>query len=468
MKPKWKWKSPFVWPRQGSDLFKRTQNRLTLQYTAVLIAFLALFIGTVYGLLYFLLINDQKNQLNDWIQDMSYAFHESMEHTGSYNIEGNLGSSYPSLANQTVGCFKDPHGNFLYEAQQRMGLSAAVGSAVAEWTPEGDQTEYKTVTIKETGRDAGPPRHGNDPRKTAPGNVRMLLAGKAVYDNGVFIGTLYVAKEVGSQYRLFGWLLLVLIGLALLFCVLAVFLSRNMSVKAMVPIARSYTRQREFVADASHELRTPLSVILSSIEVLEMENSLKDDPFSRRVLDNMREEAKRMTDLSSHLLTLARSDSDEVQLSITNFDLAAEASRTMASLLPLAQAKQITLKLHAEDGMTVHGDAQRLQQLMVILLDNAIKYTPEGGTVSLALEIREDKRRMLHMTVSDNGIGIPPEELPHIFERFYRVDKSRARELGGHGLGLSIGRWIAEAHGGTLSVQSTPGQGSTFTAVIPC
>jgi signal transduction histidine kinase len=136
----------------------------------------------------------------------------------------------------------------------------------------------------------------------------------------------------------------------------------------------------------------------------------------------------------------------------------------LESVSPLAASKQIALEMHAPDKLTATGDPQRLSQLLYILLDNAIKYTANGGEVRLTLSKEESQ---LCLQVQDTGIGIKPEDQDHIFERFYRADKSRSRQMGGHGLGLSIAKWIVETHGGTIQLASEIGKGSTFTIRIP-
>ena len=183
-----------------------------------------------------------------------------------------------------------------------------------------------------------------------------------------------------------------------------------------------------------------------------------------RLLTNMRQEVKRMTHLVSDLLTLARSDSNSNQLSIETFDFRPAAERAIESVRPLAVAKQITLHLDSPASLITIGDPQRLSQLLYILLDNAIKYTPQEGEVKLSLQIAGQQ---LCIAVQDTGIGIKPEDYQRIFERFYRSDKSRSRQMGGHGLGLSIAKWIVESHKGTIRVSSEIGRGSTFIVQIP-
>jgi signal transduction histidine kinase len=238
-----------------------------------------------------------------------------------------------------------------------------------------------------------------------------------------------------------------------------------MSKRAMIPITTAFTRQREFVADASHELRTPLSVLLSSIDAMEMTLEPEEkEGFVQKLLVNMRQEVKRMTNLVSDLLTLARSDSNTIETRIETFDFRLQADKALESVGPLAASKQISLHLNAPETLMATGDPERLSQLLYILLDNAIKYTPNDGEVRLSLA---KEGQQLCMKVQDNGIGISKEDQAHIFERFYRADKSRSRQMGGHGLGLSIAKWIVDTHHGTIHLTSELGKGSTFAIRIP-
>lgn len=224
----------------------------------------------------------------------------------------------------------------------------------------------------------------------------------------------------------------------------------------------AFQYNRRFLADASHELRTPLTVLQGELESLVQESHLT--PELRERLGSTLEEVSRLTHIVAGLFALARLDAGEAQIARTRFDLAQLAASTADQMLLLAEDKNIQISITAARSVWVEGDRARWKQVVVNLLDNAIKYTPAGGAISLTVAAR-DAEAVLE--VSDNGIGIPPAALPHIFERFYRVDPARSRDLGGAGLGLSIVKSICAAHGGRVSTQSTPDQGSTFQVHLP-
>ena len=224
----------------------------------------------------------------------------------------------------------------------------------------------------------------------------------------------------------------------------------------------AFRRQRQFTADASHELRTPLTAIKGQTEVALQRD--RDPQDYREVLGAVNNEVDRMIRLVGSLLTLARADSGQVPIARERIDLAELVNDAAEQMRSSATAKNIALDVQAGPPIPFLGDEDLLLQLLLNLLDNAVKYTPAGGSITAAWAV-EGGAAIIRVT--DTGPGISAENLPRIFDRFYRVDQSRNQASGGSGLGLSISRWIAEAHGGTLTVESAPGRGSTFTARVP-
>jgi heavy metal sensor kinase len=225
---------------------------------------------------------------------------------------------------------------------------------------------------------------------------------------------------------------------------------------------QAFRRQRQFTADASHELRTPLTMLASQIDVaLERKRSPAD---YERLLRSLREDAARMTQLVSELLTLARADAGQQVLTREELDLSELVRSVVPAMQPLAVQRGLRLTEDIQAVATVSGDQTRLTQLVINLVDNALRYTPQGGTVSVSVG-RDAEWAVLR--VHDTGVGIAAEHLPHLFERFYRADPARARADGGAGLGLAIAQWVTQAHGGQISVDSELGRGSTFTVRLP-
>jgi heavy metal sensor kinase len=214
---------------------------------------------------------------------------------------------------------------------------------------------------------------------------------------------------------------------------------------------------KRFVADASHELRTPLTVLRGELESLAQDIELRAD--TRESLGSLLEEVDRLTEIVESLLALSKLDAGEAIAENVRFDLGELVETTAEQMSLLAEDKEIAVACNATPSVMIEGDRARMKQVVVNLLDNAIKYTPRGGRVSLRIA-READHAVLEVT--DTGVGIPAEALPHMFKRFFRVDDSRSREQGGAGLGLSIVKSICAAQGAEVNVTSTPGGGSCF------
>jgi heavy metal sensor kinase len=225
----------------------------------------------------------------------------------------------------------------------------------------------------------------------------------------------------------------------------------------------AFERITRFTADASHELRTPLALMRTTAELALDER----DPAPNReeALAQILAEVERTSQLVDNLLWVARADSGAAPVVRTRMDLGRVVRETGMQVAPLAEARHQKLDTEVPDGpVIIDGDAAALRRLFLILLDNAVKYTLPGGRIEMRLEPTD---REAAVSVRDTGIGIPAEDLPHVFERFYRVDKARSREQGGSGLGLAIGLWIAEQHEGSIAVESEPGSGTAFRVTLP-
>jgi two-component system, OmpR family, sensor histidine kinase CiaH len=232
--------------------------------------------------------------------------------------------------------------------------------------------------------------------------------------------------------------------------------------RTLRPIAVALARQRDFAADASHELRTPLTVMLTNAELLTLHPERPLSSYQDVVADIIAE-TERLSRLVTGLLTLARADQGKVLLirdAVNLSDLGLTVARQFTAI---AAAKGVEVVSEIEPGIVVLGDQDRLHQLLVILVDNAVRYTSAG---SIAVCVKSHGNEAI-LTVTDTGSGIAAEHLPHLFERFYRTDAARSAEEGGTGLGLALAQWIVESHHGHIEVASTPGCGSTFTVRLP-
>ena len=231
----------------------------------------------------------------------------------------------------------------------------------------------------------------------------------------------------------------------------------------LTELRRAEEARRRFLADVSHEMRTPVAGIRGVAEVLR--SGAAEDPSARdRFLSALEREADRLSSLLDNLLELERIDAGQLSLRLEPVHLRALAEEIAEELAHRTAQKKLTLTVDVPDRMYVNADYVRIERVLLNLLDNAIKYSEEGGAVTISA--RQEGSRV-RISVADTGIGIPEDDLPHVFDRFYRVDKARSRRMGGSGLGLAIVREIVEAHGGAVSAESKLGEGSVFSVELP-
>jgi signal transduction histidine kinase len=287
--------------------------------------------------------------------------------------------------------------------------------------------------------------------------ARVVL--RRTFDGGLLV----VGQSLEPEQSAMRWLLLVLVGGGGIGFLLSLAAAWFLSGRALVPIQQAFQRQQEFVADASHELRTPLTVLRSATDLL---NQHRDEPLERNgeLFDDVRAEIVRMERLAQDLLTLARSDAGGLELMTAPVAMADVAAEVVRRTTPLAHSQGVQLTLNVAQPSMVDADPDRLQQVLLILIDNALKHTPEGGRVDVRVRRHGQSAQV---EVADTGAGISPEHLPRIFDRFYRADKARARAQGGTGLGLAIAKMLVEAHGGQLQLNSTVGVGTQVTVSLP-
>jgi len=230
-------------------------------------------------------------------------------------------------------------------------------------------------------------------------------------------------------------------------------------------LEKSFSALHRFTAEASHELKTPLMVLRAGVE--RALRNPRTPPESLQALDESLDQINWMAELLDSLLTLARADEGRLPLAMEDFDLRDLVAEALETASMLAESAELTVTSRIpEAAVPFRADRNRIRQLLLNLVTNAVKYTPASGEISLELETRPDA---VVLTVADTGIGIAAGDLPHIFDRFWRADPARSRvgESPGTGLGLAITKWVAEAHGGTITVQSRPGRGTLFTVTLP-
>jgi signal transduction histidine kinase len=303
--------------------------------------------------------------------------------------------------------------------------------------------------------------------RTGSAGQQCLLYSLPVLRGGRVQGVVQTGLVEGPYLASLRTLLHVLLLVSLLGLVAATGISVILAQRALRPIRASVRRQRDFVADAAHELRTPLTILRSAAElglvsIADRGGTTDLTADEQAAFEQTLQQSTHLARLVDDLALLARVDSGAVQVVQEPVEMAGLVRDLMPGVELLAEDREVQLQVAVLAGSSVRGDAGRLRQLLLILLDNALKHTPIGGTITLNIERRGHR---LRLQVQDTGPGIAPGDLPHIFDRFYRADRARISQ--GSGLGLAIARWIVEAHRGHISAANAPSGGAIFTVTLP-
>lgn len=432
----------------GDRMFKQMRFRLTLLFTSLMVFFLISFIAISYIVGSALIMTKQEQQVVALAEE-EYREHRSellYSHSRSYGMRTKRNTIDYRAEIPMFYYVVTKDGKIINGDESLPEIRNQLIRFIADWIPKDGEVRRETINM-----DDGT-------------TISFLLSGKPVFQDGVHVGTIYTGTNITTQMDIMKVLVIALGIISILFIGLSIWLGYYMSGKAMIPIVNAFQRQKDFVTNASHELRTPLSILQSSIEVIEAEEREKLSNFSLQIFHDMKDELKRMTKLIYDLLLLARFDANTISLTKEKFALAPIIDEWMRKCRMLTEEKNITCDANVREHVTIYGDKERIAQLLFILLDNAIKYNVENGKITIT--VRDDKSKV-EIEVSDTGIGIPPEHQPFIFERFYRVDQSRSRNQQGNGIGLSIAKWIVDAHHGTITVESKVGEGSRFVITLP-
>ncbi len=275
---------------------------------------------------------------------------------------------------------------------------------------------------------------------------------------GLRIAFMDVSSNIDSMRTLIVLSVCVGAGALLAFFLISLFLSKW----ALHPLKKSLAQQQQFIADASHELKTPLTVILANTGIL-LSHPQETVESQKKWVQNTQDEAVRMKGLVEDMLYLAKSDAAREPLPHAALPFSDLLWSCLLPFEPVAYERRITIQEDIQPGVWVSGQESALRQLVGILLDNACKYANPGGVVTVTLAVTGDRMKL---RVHNTGDPVAPEDLPHLFERFYRADKSRVRQEGGYGLGLSIAHSIVTDHHGKILVESGAGTGTSFTVIL--
>ncbi|MBP2642712.1 MAG: integral rane sensor signal transduction histidine kinase [Firmicutes bacterium] len=430
-------------------MLSKIRNKLTVLYTCIFGGFLLAFVliitvGNMWSL--------YRERVNEVEVLAARIAREQQEVILKYNIHPEQPPTQLAeeadydISGQVFYYVLDHNGRLIKSDQPVPILREEIMATVLEW--QGRDTKLFTLDLPN-------------------GTAAVIITAHKVYQGEQLLGTVYVGKDVTAYFHTLKNGAITILLVAVCFICIAALLGYVLAGRVLIPVEESLKRQKQFVADASHELRTPLSVLQTSVEAIELDedNTLSD--FSSYILADVKDELQRIKRLISSLLTLARADAGEGPLNKQQVLINDIAEQVEKSLRLAAEQKYICLSLCMPEDLELNGDRQRLEQLLYILVENGIKYTPEYGRVTLRTERAENSGIMgVRILVDDTGPGIKPEDREHIFERFYRADKARSRNEG-FGLGLSIAKWIVDAHHGSIEVQNNPKGGSRFIVFFP-
>ncbi len=300
--------------------------------------------------------------------------------------------------------------------------------------------------------------------RDADGERRRYLAGMTeVREGDELKGHLYMFKDMKFYYEAFFHTLYLLLCAVLVLLASACLFGYFLAGKEIKPLQALYARQKQFTADASHEMRTPLSVMLLAVSGLQNEKACKQSPFIKETLQILGAEVRRLTRLTDSLMELARQDLSEQKPEHVKLELSKLLQKVCERLQLLSDSKKIKLRTEIEPGIFVVGDDNELSRLLIILADNALKYSPAESEVTISLS---KSKNTITLAVADHGPGIADEEKVKIFDRFYQVDKARTASCG-LGLGLSLAKGIVERHGGSIEALDNEPRGTVMRVLLP-
>ena len=423
------------------EIFGRSRRQLAFSYALIMGIFLAVIIFVMHMAMNWSMFSEQAQELSDAANGVAEA---QVFYLKNPNAAVDENRYYKSVNDRLFFYIFSEDKQLMRFDRASFRLEQFVLNVIENWNIDDGTVEVF--------------QHSNE---TGQLSTVMMISKKIIAENTV--QTLYVGKDVTALYSGLRKATYAQVLLGFVALIIASAGGYYMAGRAIIPLKEAYDKQKQFAADASHELRTPLAVIMASAELLLADPSIQN-PFLRQVLEDLKSEVKKMTNLVSDLLMVARSDNNALKVKIQRVDLSEILQQVVRTMIPIAEKKNIRLAGENFDKIIINADEQKIKQLAIILVDNAIKYTPEGGTVLVSLESFNLERAVF--AVMDSGIGIAPEDLDKVFERFYRVDKARSREMGGNGLGLAIASEIVKIHEGKISVESKLGEGTKFTVEL--
>ena len=418
--------------------FEKLRRQMTCVYAAIFGVLILLIVAAAYTFIWWEILAHEKDNL------IAQIYHEGEEWVETREAPC---SEAAIRSGKMLAYFVDADGSTVILNQLGNGEAGqALLRHKGDWPKQLDSSRLLRM-------------HGTSGKR-----YRYLAAVAPVLDGDKRIGTLYMFKNMEfyyeAAYKTLFWLLCMALVLYMAACYFGYWLAgRNIR-----PISQMYARQKQFTADASHEMRTPLAVMKLAVQGLREDEDSRLSEFAKESVGMLDSEADRLSRLTENLMTLARSDEDNLPAYTEQVDMTALCHKVAAQLALLAEQKQIVLKQELQADLSVQGDELALSRLLIILLDNALKYSAAKTMVTLrGARVKEQ----LVIEVRDEGCGISDEDKTRVFDRFYRVDKARSRSQGGLGLGLSLAWAIVHQHGGSIEAFDNQPQGTVMYVQLP-
>ncbi|MBR1646686.1 MAG: sensor histidine kinase [Selenomonadaceae bacterium] len=423
------------------EIFGRSRRQLAFAYALIMCIFLAVIIFVVHMAMNWSMFSEQAQELSDAAEGVAEV---QVFYVQNPNAAVDENRYFKSANDRLFYYIFNTDKQLVRFERASFRIEPFVLSVIEDWKIDEGEVEVF--------------RHSNEIGQL---NTVMMTSKKISAASGEQI--IFVGKDVTALYSGLEKATYAQVFLGVIALLIASGIGYFMAGRALVPLKDAYEKQKQFAADASHELRTPLAVVMASADLLLADPSI-ENPFLRQVLEDLKSEVKKMTDLVSELLMVARSDNNALKVKIQRVDLTELLEQVVRMMKPIAEKKNILLLGEEYRKVFVNCDEQKIKQLAIILVDNAIKYTTSGGSVLVRFDSADESKAVF--SVADSGIGIAEEDLGKVFERFYRVDKARSREMGGNGLGLAIAAEIVKLHEGKISVASKVGEGTKFTVEL--
>ncbi len=416
-------------------MFKKLRNRFLISNLVIISVMLIISFATIYLITY--------NNVRSGINMELHRMEDSLKHN-------NIGPRPPDFGNgkperDDFGPMRERTISFMVETDLKWNITDKTSSFNI------DDELYESAKKKAVSQN----------NKT--GNFNIEDEHWTFSITPIMNGYRLVFLDTTSQYGILKTLIYTFLFVALIMFIIIYFISRFFANRSIQPVQEAFEKQKQFVADASHELKTPLAVINTNVDVL-LSNKQDTIDSQSKWLNYIKSESERMAKLTNDLLYLTQMDNSNNKMIYSNFSMSEAVENIILTMEAVIFEHNLSLNYELEPSLFIHGNDEQIRQVVMILLDNAIKYTNKNGTISIALNKQNTD---IILSITNTGEGIAPEHLRKIFDRFYRTDKSRSRQLGGYGLGLSIAKAIVDQHCGKIYAESTVNEKTTFFVKLP-